>query len=78
MQGTHMTAVPGRLLTLDEAADYVRLAPKTLKNKLYSGVGPKSYHVGAGRQFRVTDLDAWIDKHAVRAGRYRARERTAA
>lgn len=59
----------GLLLTLEEAADYVRLAPKTLRNKLYSGKGPRSYHVGAGRQFRVADLDAWINRHAVPAGR---------
>lgn len=62
-------APAGRLLTLEEAADYVRLAPKTLRNKLYSGCGPKSYHVGAGRQFRTADLDAWINKHAVKPGR---------
>jgi predicted DNA-binding transcriptional regulator AlpA len=59
----------GRLLSLAEAAAYVRLAPKTLRNKLSLGTGPRSYHVGAGRQFRVADLDAWIDKHAIPAGR---------
>jgi hypothetical protein len=59
----------GPLLTLEEAAAYVRLAPRTLRNKLYSGCGPKSYHVGAGRQFRVADLDTWIDRHAVPSGR---------
>ncbi len=67
-----MTA-PGRttgpLLTLAEAAAYVQLKPKTLQNKIYSGRGPRCYHVGAGRQFRVADLDAWIDKHAVIPGR---------
>jgi len=65
------SARTGRLLTLDEAADYVRLKPKTLRNKLYAGTGPRSYHVGAGRQFRVADLDAWINKHAVPAKRPR-------
>jgi len=64
-----MIASSGRLLTLTEAAAYVQLAPKTLRNKLYAGKGPRSYHVGAGRQFRVTDLDKWIDKHAVPASR---------
>ena len=62
-------ASTGPLLTLDEAAAYVKLKPKTLQNKLYSGRGPRSYDVGAGRQFRVADLDRWIDQHAVPAGR---------
>jgi excisionase family DNA binding protein len=62
-------AKAGRLLTLDEAAAYVQLAPRTLQNKIYAGKGPHSYHVGAGRQFREADLDAWINKHRVPAGR---------
>lgn len=63
----------GPLLSLDQAAAYVRLAPRTLQNKIYAGTGPRSYHVGWGRSFRVADLDAWIDKHAVPAGRGRVR-----
>jgi predicted DNA-binding transcriptional regulator AlpA len=66
-----MTGTTGPLLTLDEAAAYVKLKPRTLQNKLYAGKGPKSYHLGAGRQFRVADLDAWINRHAVPAGRRR-------
>jgi hypothetical protein len=61
----------GRLLSLDEAAAYVQLAPRTLQNKIYAGLGPDSYHVGAGRQFRVADLDAWINKHRIPAPRHR-------
>jgi Helix-turn-helix domain len=64
-----MTEPAGFMLTLHEAAAYIRRKPRTLQNLLYSRRGPKSYRVAGQRLFRVADLDAWINRHAVPAGR---------
>jgi len=56
-----MTASP--LLTVPEAAEYLRVSTKTLARLRCEGGGPK--FVGGGRGSRVTyrrtDLDAWIN-----------------
>lgn len=64
-----MTEPAGPMLTLAEAAAYIRRRPRTLQNLLYSGRGPRSYRVAGQRLFRAADLDAWINKHAVKPGR---------
>lgn len=54
-------------LTLDEAAEYLRLSISTVKRAIYSD-GPdrlpaKKTGSGGGGKYliRVTDLDAWFD-----------------
>jgi excisionase family DNA binding protein len=49
------------LLTLDEAAAYLKLASGTLYNWRHSRIGPKSVKVGSRVRYRQTDLDLWID-----------------
>lgn len=51
------------LLTLPEAADYLRLAKQTIYNLVNRGEIP---YLKAGRQlrFRKSDLDAWLESGA--------------
>lgn len=53
------------LLTV-EAAEYVRLAARTLEEYRVKGGGPKFYRVGPGKRaiclYTHEDLDAWIQK----------------
>lgn len=54
----------GPLMTVEQAAEYVALKPKTLRNMLSAGRGPRSYKIGGRRRFRQSDLDAWINRQA--------------
>jgi excisionase family DNA binding protein len=49
------------LLTLEEAASYLRVASGTLYNWRHIGTGPKSIKVGSLVRYRQIDLDLWID-----------------
>jgi excisionase family DNA binding protein len=53
------------LLTADEAAEYLRLSRKQLQQWRYFGRGPTYVKVGRGVRYRRSDLDAWLDAHAV-------------
>jgi excisionase family DNA binding protein len=55
------------LLTVDEAADYLRIAPGTLYNWRHAGRGPKATNVGRSLRYRRTDLEAWLDSLATTA-----------
>jgi len=58
-----MTAGP--VISLDEAAAYIKMTPQGLRNKLSRGRdAPRSYKMGGRRRFRTADLDAWINTHA--------------
>jgi predicted DNA-binding transcriptional regulator AlpA len=49
------------LMTTNEAAERLRLAPKTLRNWRNLGEGPKSIVLPNGSvRYRVADVDAWI------------------
>jgi excisionase family DNA binding protein len=48
------------LLTTAQAAAYLGLAPKTLRNWRSSGRGPKYCGRRSGTRYRRSDLDAWI------------------
>jgi excisionase family DNA binding protein len=49
------------LLTLEEAAAYLRVANGTLYNWRHIGTGPKSIKVGSRVRYRQNDLDLWIN-----------------
>lgn len=57
----------GTRLTLPEAAEYLGLAPKTLRNWRSAGVGPPGFTVGARVWFHAGDLDEWIDQQKAAA-----------
>lgn len=51
------------LLTTEEAAAKLRVAPSTLRYWRHTGTGPKSFKIGGKRVFyRAEDLDAWLAK----------------
>ena len=54
-------AQPQRYLTNDEAADYLRLSPRTLEKQRVIGGGPKFRKLGRRVMYTVSDLDAWAD-----------------
>jgi hypothetical protein len=51
------------LLTTVEAAEYLRLSPRTLEDMRVTGNGPRYFKLGPGRRSKVVyrrdDLDAW-------------------
>ncbi|MEW6659174.1 MAG: helix-turn-helix domain-containing protein [Thermodesulfobacteriota bacterium] len=54
-----------RLLTIEEAATYIGLSPRTIRNGIGAGAAKpfpvKSVKVGGRRLFRREDLDSYID-----------------
>ncbi|WP_425272138.1 helix-turn-helix transcriptional regulator [Pseudomonas saponiphila] len=58
---------PQRYLTNDEAADYLRLSPRTLEKQRVIGGGPKFRKFGRRVMYAVSDLDAWADQRSYEA-----------
>ncbi|HCI1651750.1 TPA: helix-turn-helix domain-containing protein [Pseudomonas aeruginosa] len=54
-------AHPPRYLTNDEAAEYLRLSPRTMEKQRVIGGGPKFRKFGRRVMYAVADLDAWAD-----------------
>ena len=52
------------VLTVEEAADYLRTSPRTLQRWRDRRWGPRFSKIGGGVRYRRTDLDAFIEKHA--------------
>ncbi len=61
------TAPPQRYLTNDEAADYLRLSPRTLEKQRVIGGGPRFRKFGRRVMYAVADLDAWADSRSFEA-----------
>ncbi|MBT9549489.1 MAG: helix-turn-helix domain-containing protein [Hydrogenophaga sp.] len=69
-QGTAQAAAkpqPPRYLTNDEAADYLRLSPRTLEKQRVIGGGPRFRKFGRRVMYAVTDLDTWADQRSFEA-----------
>lgn len=53
-----------QFLTTVEAADILRLKPRTLEALRVEGTGPRYYKMGPGKRARVvytrTDLESWV------------------
>lgn len=60
-------AQPQRYLTNEEAADYLRLSPRTLEKQRVIGGGPKFRKFGRRVMYAVGDLDAWADQRSFEA-----------
>jgi len=61
------TAQTPRYLTNDEAADYLRLSPRTLEKRRVIGDGPRFRKFGRRVMYAVVDLDAWADARSFEA-----------
>ena len=57
-------AQPQRYLTNDEAAEYLRLSPRTLEKQRVIGGGPRFRKFGRRVLYAIADLEAWADEHA--------------
>lgn len=49
-----------KYLTEPEAADYLRLAPKTLTKWRHAGRGPKYHKFGGAIRYALSDLEAFV------------------
>jgi len=54
-------AQPARYLTNDEAAEFLRLSPRTLEKQRVIGGGPRFRKFGRRVMYAVADLEAWAD-----------------
>lgn len=64
-----MTTTTDRLLTTDEAAEYLRLRPRTLIKWRRTGTGPR--YVASGSKlvcYRASDLAAYVASRIVEPG----------
>src|SRR3546814_20518569 len=61
------TAQPQRYLTNDEAADYLRLSPRTLEKQRVIGGGPQFRKFGRSVLSAVADLNAGHDARSSEA-----------
>ena len=55
---------PARYLTNDEAAEFLRLSPRTLEKQRVIGGGPRFRKFGRRVMYAVVDLEAWADSHS--------------
>ena len=53
-----------RFLTPEEAAEYLRLSPRTLERYRYMGCGPRFRRFVRKIRYTVWDLDVWADTHS--------------
>jgi hypothetical protein len=58
------TTQPQRYLTNDEAAEYLRLSPRTLEKQRVIGGGPRFRKFGRRVMYAVADLDTWADQRS--------------
>lgn len=59
MSQTTNTPAPARFLTNDEAANFLRLSPRTLEKNRVIGGGPRFHKFGRRVLYAVADLEAW-------------------
>lgn len=56
-----------KYITTEEAAEYLRLSPRTLDQFRFRGEGPKYYKAGnwskAAVRYTIEDLDDWLTPH---------------
>jgi hypothetical protein len=61
------SSLPPRYLTNDEAADFLRLSPRTLEKQRVIGGGPRFRKFGRRVMYAVVDLEAWADARSFEA-----------
>lgn len=61
LQSAAVAVQPARYLNNDEAAEHLRLSPRTLEKQRVIGGGPTFRKFGRRVMYAVVDLDAWAD-----------------
>ena len=56
--------VAPRYLTADEAAEFLRLSPRTLEKHRGIGGGPRYHKFGRAVRYAMSDLEAWAEARA--------------
>jgi len=53
------------MLTLQETAELLSVAPQTLYSWRHRGIGPRGYRLnGGGVRYRQSDVESWLDQQA--------------
>jgi excisionase family DNA binding protein len=62
-----MSLPHGRLLSIDEVAEYLKLSRATLYNQKQTGSEPGSlgFNIGNRVRFRAEDIEAWLERLVV-------------
>jgi excisionase family DNA binding protein len=56
------------LLDTEQAAEYLRVGPQTIRNWRTKGRGPEALKVGSLVRYRRSDLDRWLDEECRERG----------
>jgi len=54
-----------QLITAKKAEQLTGISSKTLANLRWKGQGPKFFKFGRSCRYRLSDLQAWVEQHAV-------------
>ena len=57
---TNRTELPGPWLDTNEAAEYTRFSPNSLRTFRSKGRGPKYHKAGKAVRYHLDDLDAFV------------------
>ena len=63
----HVVNMP-KLLTEEEAAEFLQIPVRTLQSWRYRKQGPAYVKMGHAVRYRVELLDTWVDQHIVEPG----------
>jgi len=58
--------MPAKLMTAEEAAEYLRVPIRTLYDWRLKKTGPPAHKVGKFLRFRQESIDSWLDEQADR------------
>ena len=58
------TKQPARYLTNNEAAEFLRLSPRTLEKQRVIGGGPRFRKFGRRVMYAIVDLETWADSRS--------------
>lgn len=56
---------PQRLLSREEAAEYLNVSTRQLKGQAVAGTGPAYYRVGKFVKYSLADIDNWLASQRV-------------
>ncbi|MDB5971127.1 MAG: hypothetical protein JWQ90_3577 [Hydrocarboniphaga sp.] len=59
-----VTKQPSRYLTNDEAAEFLRLSPRTMEKQRVIGGGPRFRKFGRRVLYAIEDLEAWASSRS--------------
>jgi predicted DNA-binding transcriptional regulator AlpA len=60
-----LEAIPERLWTCPETAQFLGIRISMLYQLNYKGTGPKCYRVGKYRRYKPSEVLIWLNSHAV-------------